>query len=84
MAAAVPATGTSPTPFWRCSKGCCCCRCCVPFPPLQTFSCINPLMTLAALAYYIVALITESYNNIYVFRRYGSSTQAIRLKPLPS
>ncbi|KXZ47792.1 hypothetical protein GPECTOR_33g674 [Gonium pectorale] len=34
-----------------------------------TFSCINPIVCPAALAYFLVTFLGESYNNIYVFRR---------------
>ncbi|GLC42964.1 hypothetical protein PLESTB_000282200 [Pleodorina starrii] len=34
-----------------------------------TFSCINPIVCPAALAYFCVNLLGETYNNVYVFRR---------------
>ncbi|KXZ47794.1 hypothetical protein GPECTOR_33g676 [Gonium pectorale] len=35
----------------------------------NTFSCINPIVCPAALAYFLVTFLGEAYNNIYVFRR---------------
>ncbi|KAG2494790.1 hypothetical protein HYH03_007033 [Edaphochlamys debaryana] len=40
------------------------------------FSCINPIVCPAALSYFLVTFLAESYNNLYVFRRqYESAGQ---------